>query len=344
MVTVPKINHPSVAPIPKIIAQVFMPLMYVAIALLVGAIVLLVLATRKQSQQKRASDAALDHLERVKRRDYVTPGEDDIPQARPQPEKQAPAKPAPVQKQAQKAAEPEPQNDVELPHMKYVRNAYQRNAADHPAGYDKASIYDDDPLVSGGYGDTKPDEDLYHTYGSDSDLPPLRATHAAKAAPKPKGWSAYQRRSEPEAPVDQAYDAQAAYRPARGQAAADEPAYRQGAAYGTDDPYAAYDDQAYAPAQDDDYAAYAEGADDGYADDGAAYPQDDGYTSDPLGYGEQSGYDETQNGYAEPAYDDGAAAPDAGDYGTQAPRRNEGGGAGTGRAHRRSDPNRGEYK
>lgn len=335
MVTVPKMNDPSVAPLAKTFARVFLPMMYIAIILLAGAGVLLALATKKRIDQKRASEAALDHLDRAKRRDYATPGEEEE-EAPPQPAKPAaPAPSAPPRKQ-EAVPKAEPAEDIELPHMKYVRNAYQRSATDRAGGYGKSSIYDEDPLVSGDVGGAKADdEDLYHTYGSDRDLPPVSTVNPAKAAPKPKGWQAYQKRPETAEAPQSDYDAHAAYRPAKGYAAADDAAYQSGADYAADDPYAAYDSQAYPEEQGyDAYTAYAQDGEGGYEGQQADYLQDDGYVSDPLGYATQDGYADAQTAYDDPAYD-------AGGYGTQPEvdpyRGSAEGRTATGRTHRRSD-------
>ncbi len=341
MVTVPKMNDPSVAPLAKTFARVFLPMMYIAIALLAGAGVLLALATKKRMDQKRASEAALDHLDRAKRRDYATPGEEDEPTPPPQPAKPAAPPPGVAPRKPDAAPKAESAEDIELPHMKYVRNAYQRSATERTGGYGKSSIYDEDPLVSNDGNSAKADdEDLYHTYGSDRDLPPVRTVNPAKAAPKPKGWQAYQKRPEAEASAP-GYDAHAAYRPAKGQTAVDDAAYQSGADYAADDPYAPYDGQAYPEEQGyDAYTAYAEDGEGGYEGQQADYHQDDGYVSDPLGYGAQDGYADPQAAYDDPAYDAGAngyeggygAQPDADPYRSAPDSR-----ASTGRTHRRSD-------
>ena len=339
MVTVPKMNHESVAPVAKMIARIFMPMMYIAIALLLGAGVLLALATKKRMDQKRASDAALDHLDRAKRRDYANPGEDEDDAAPSQPAKPTPAQSSgTAPKQPQAAAKPEPQSDIELPHMKYVRNAYQRSASEGTAAYGKTNLYDEDPLPDGAPAAPASEDDLYHTYGSDKDLPPVPAP---KTAAKPKGWSAYKRRPEVDDPAHPAYDAHAAYRPAQGYATDDAAVYPSDTDYGAD----GYDAGAYPQGQTyADELAYPE--DSAYAD-----PQDDSYVSDPLGYEGQTPYPDEPTTY-DPAYDPAygnayeSSTVDADGYRADAGGYAEGGEPqvspdaqqrGAGRTHRRSE-------
>ncbi len=308
MATVPKMNNPAVAPVPKMIARIFLPMLYIAVGLLVLAGVLLVLATRKRMEQKRASEAALDHLDRAKRRDYATPGEEDAEGTRPDPDKAAPVKAAPsADKPLQAAPKDDEQAEVELPHMKYVRNAYQRSASDRTGAYGKNSLYDQDPMVSGDHGGASGDDaDLYHTYGSDNDLPPVSATYAAKTAPKPKGWAAYQKQPDADTPAARDDDAHAAYRPSKARGAADgAEAYRGDADYPAADPYAPYDGEAYPAGQA--YDAYPDYSAEGSYDAATEYPQDDGYVADPMGYTGQSEYAD--------AYDDSAYQAEAADAG-----------------------------
>ncbi|MCE5343950.1 MAG: hypothetical protein LLF96_10285 [Eubacteriales bacterium] len=132
-VTYVPISNSSVGAVPKLIRAFFYPLMFVSGILLLGAAVLLAIATKKRMDEKRASEAALDHLDRAKRRDYVAPNE----------EADEPAQDAGTDQQPISTADETPGmgagsatglNEEELPHMKYVRNAYQRSeAAPEPA-------------------------------------------------------------------------------------------------------------------------------------------------------------------------------------------------------------------
>jgi len=284
-ITVPPISDPSIGTIPKLIRTFFYPLMLLGIILLLGAAVLLVLATKKRMEQKRASDTALDHLDRAKRRDYVAPSDESE-----EPEAPVKAEPKPVLKTSAASGRPKSEStdaeaiaeDVELPHMKYVRNAYQRNSKQQTNDYSKKSIYDEDPLTGGASfpsGASEGDEP-YHTYGSDRDfydMPPAATKGADSSARKAKDWSAYARRPEPTAD-------------------------------GSAEPIA--DDAAY-PDYTEDQTAYSDytGYDDGTGVDGAAGYQDhDGYVSDPLGYGDPTPYADSQEAQDDSAtYYDGQA-------------------------------------
>ncbi|HPR77854.1 MAG TPA: hypothetical protein PLR69_04560, partial [Candidatus Limiplasma sp.] len=112
---------PGVGSTPKLIRAFFYPLLWVSAILLIGAIIVLLIATRKRMLEKKASEAALDHLERVKRRDYVAPLEE--PQEAPTLEMEKPKEITPSE--GAESTEPESISEQELPHMKYVRNAYQ---------------------------------------------------------------------------------------------------------------------------------------------------------------------------------------------------------------------------
>ena len=291
-VTVPPISHASVGTVPKMIRTVFYPLMIISIILLAGSLVLLGFATKKRHEQKRASELALDHLDRAKRRDYATPGDEPqadtaVPEAKPTPKEAA--RPA-----ATTAAEPG--DDVELPHMKYVRNAQQRGNGTKGENYGKTGLRDAaaNPSV---------EEDLYHTYGGDHDLPePIPKQRANVPPAKPKDWSAYAKRPDASAkPSMEERNAAYQRRPADPYAQDGyAEAYRQTQA--ADQDYA--DDQAYDP-----YADYADA--DGYAD-GVTYADDtldalteDGYVQDPLGYNDPNGYADEQFGLDGTAYDDG---------------------------------------
>jgi len=149
-VTYVPISDPSVGTTPKLVRAFFYPLLWVSGILLACAAVLLIFATRKRVRDKKASDAALDHLDRAKRRDYVAPNEEG---------EEAEAEPAPepettyvAEEEILPEAKPEPEkaadktSEEELPHMKYVRDAYRRSEADRDAAEKKQSLYDEEPL------------------------------------------------------------------------------------------------------------------------------------------------------------------------------------------------------
>ena len=322
-VTPPSFQDPSIAPIPKAIASIFMPLQWVSLVLLVATIVLLFLATQKRAEQKRASAAALDHLDRAKRRNYIAPGEEE--EVRVQPVTAAATAGTAHEPSAPKAArnaapQAEPAEEPELPHEKYVRNAYERSKQGQAGSFGKGSLFDQDPLVGGGYGDEPTQQaDVYHAYGSDSDLPPVERMPKAQ----PKDWSAYRKQATGAESEPQGYDTRTAYRrdgygTQEGAAyGADAYGVQDGAEYGADaygdgtDAYA--DDAQYAQGTDDangtEYAPYDRYAAQDGVDGQLEYLEDEGFVSDPLGYGGQASDTDGQATYDEPAY--------YGDAGTQ---------------------------
>ena len=75
-VTMPPIADGSIGALPKAVQSVLLPVLILAGVLLIGAGVLLVIATKRRAEQKKAAESALDQLERAKRRDYVTPADE----------------------------------------------------------------------------------------------------------------------------------------------------------------------------------------------------------------------------------------------------------------------------
>lgn len=115
--TIPPIDDPSVGALPKLIQKILLPVIILAGVLLLGSCGLLIAAKIRRTQQRKASEAAVDQLERAKRRDYVTPAseedlyEEEIPQE----------EPLAVNEEWMN----EEQGDFELPHLKYARSAAQ---------------------------------------------------------------------------------------------------------------------------------------------------------------------------------------------------------------------------
>ncbi len=97
-VTVVPIHHESIGTIPKAIHSVLLPMLIVAGVLLLASGILFVIAAKKRSDNKKASDAAYDHLERTRRRDYVTANPDEL----------AASSKATLSKNSQHQEEPEP--------------------------------------------------------------------------------------------------------------------------------------------------------------------------------------------------------------------------------------------
>ena len=78
--TVPPITDPSVGTVPKTIQSILLPVLILAGLLLVASCVLLLIATKRRADQRKASKSAIDQLERAKRRDYITPAEEEEPE------------------------------------------------------------------------------------------------------------------------------------------------------------------------------------------------------------------------------------------------------------------------
>ncbi len=72
------IYHESIGTVPKAIQSVLLPALIVAGVLLLASLVLLIIAAKKRSESKKASEAAYDHLERTRRRDYVAANPDEL--------------------------------------------------------------------------------------------------------------------------------------------------------------------------------------------------------------------------------------------------------------------------
>ena len=72
------IHHESIGTIPKLIQKILLPALIVAGILLVGSSALLIVAAKKRLENKKASDAAYDHLERARRRDYTVVNPDEM--------------------------------------------------------------------------------------------------------------------------------------------------------------------------------------------------------------------------------------------------------------------------
>ena len=142
-VTMAPISDGSIAPFPKLLQKIFLPVAIISGLTLIGAAALLMIATKRRADQRKASAAAYDHLERAKRRDYVTPAE-------PKEEIETRHEDAMRTESRREDVDPEdnvPPDDVELPHMKYARDAVERsydkrqNDAYHSTA---TSLYDDD--------------------------------------------------------------------------------------------------------------------------------------------------------------------------------------------------------
>ncbi|MEG1890210.1 MAG: hypothetical protein RR301_02275 [Clostridia bacterium] len=136
-VTMPPIRDASIGAVPKLIQNILWPVLILAGVLLIGSSVLLIMATKRRADQKKASEAAFDHLERAKRRDYVSPAE----------EEEKPIEPTAAEDDALLMGERD-EEDQELPHMKYARSAAQTQGETHTEEEDYPNDLYDEALTS----------------------------------------------------------------------------------------------------------------------------------------------------------------------------------------------------
>lgn len=162
--TIPPITDANIGAVPKLIQKILLPLLIAAGVLLVGSAVLLLIATKRRHDQKKISEAAVGQFDRVKRRDYVMPAE-----AQEEPEQTETDENGEVVINS-RALDDAGEEEFELPHMKYARNArpieplpdetYQQNDELYQPPYDESS-YDD---ANGAYDDGYAYEDDYAPY------------------------------------------------------------------------------------------------------------------------------------------------------------------------------------
>ena len=144
--TIPPLSDPSIAPAAKAIHSILMPIAIVAGVLLIACGVLLLVASKRRADQRKASESAIDQLERAKRRDYAVPAEEQEPE---------------VEEQPKTVTMPEEEaEDFELPHLKYARKASKNSAQDSQYSAMNGSFYDDlgdEPEEADGYQDDTAD-------------------------------------------------------------------------------------------------------------------------------------------------------------------------------------------
>ena len=276
--------------VPKTIQSILLPVLILAGILLIASCVLLLIATKRRADQRKASKSAIDQLERAKRRDYVTPAEEEEPE-----QTEETAEEVTVES---KALDEDAEEDLELPHLKYARSASR------PAPVEDEEDYS---AIRGG---------LY-----DADLTTTAAAQEtdAKTEEAPGVAQKAQRKEEPQ-PEEKAKEAAA--EPYDDGVAYDDFAAQDDASYGEEP--VAYDDGAYGEdAGYDDETAYGEetGYEDGTYDNGTGYgTYDDGtlpyggeaaYGDEALPYDDGTAYDDSGIMDAE-TYDDGYGDPDAG--------------------------------
>ena len=153
--TVIPIRDPSIGTVPKAIQNVLLPLLIITGVVLLAVCVLLLIATKRRADQNSASNAAYDHLERAKRRDYITPAESEEEDKPAEENAERPKKKAeisPAEQEAQMAnrrmvGEPRDEEiDWELPHMKYARDAVDTRGTTEQDDHFRMEhdLYDDD--------------------------------------------------------------------------------------------------------------------------------------------------------------------------------------------------------
>jgi len=118
--TIPPITDRSVGTVPKFVQIVLAPILILSGVVLLASVVLLVIATKRRHDQKKASEAAVDQLERAARRDYITPSEEANPEAENASAGELQQMSAPV---INSSALDDAEEEYELPHMKYARSA-----------------------------------------------------------------------------------------------------------------------------------------------------------------------------------------------------------------------------
>ena len=176
-VTPPPIMDPSFSPVPKLVQRILLPLLILSGVTFIAFGVLLLIATKRRAEQRKASEAAYDHLERAKRRDYKAPASEPKPERM---EKQRQGKEA---LQAEYDSEPDDDKDawdwhrddddvleepeeLELPHVKYLRNAYEQPKEEKVRSglsgmLNEQDLYDDS---SYGYEDEQQAENTHTDY------------------------------------------------------------------------------------------------------------------------------------------------------------------------------------
>lgn len=158
--TIPPISDPSIAPVAKTIHTILIPVCILAGVLLLGGCVLLLIATKRRADQRKASESAIDQLERAKRRDYVMPAEEEEPD---QPEEVVD-----VREPEEMTMPGEDEEPFELPHLKYARKAQQEYSAMNAELYDQAEEPAQEEAPE--YTDEYPQAD-YDAYDETADQP-----------------------------------------------------------------------------------------------------------------------------------------------------------------------------
>lgn len=150
--TMVPIGDKSIGAFPKLIQSILLPVLIIGGVLMVAAVVLLLIATKRRMEQKKASEAAYDHLERAKRRDYAAPAtqtEADQVEVKGSKTQFEDVDDQPLSVSESRYYEEDmAHEDVEFPHMKYVRDAYE-SSRETPDDVEKrkSTLFDDENLL-----------------------------------------------------------------------------------------------------------------------------------------------------------------------------------------------------
>lgn len=247
--------------VPKTIQSILLPVLILAGLLLVASCVLLLIATKRRADQRKASKSAIDQLERAKRRDYITPAEEEEPE-------QAEEENVTVESNA---LDEDDQEDLELPHMKYARSASHTAPAEGEEDYSaiRGGLYDEELAT------TSPATQAPAEEAQKKTAEPEKAEEASDAA----GAQPY------DDGVD--YGKEADY--------ADEPEF-----YGESDTYDAAEDDYDDGADGYDGGEYADASlpydEAAVYDDGMAYEDETSYDDYAEGAAYDDGYEDAQSG------------------------------------------------
>ena len=163
--TIPRIDDKSIGTVPKFIQMVLLPLLILAGVALVASGVLLVIATKRRHEQKKASEAAVDQLERAVRRDYITPADEDEDE----------------EEQADDREEPDDDGlstddakvEFELPHMKYARSARPAEPVEAEEPAEEDDLADDSYYDEQTTGNAYAYDDAVEGYAEDAPQEPV---------------------------------------------------------------------------------------------------------------------------------------------------------------------------
>ncbi len=193
--TIPPITDKSVGTLPKFVQMVLIPVLALSGVALIAIVVLLIIATKRRHDQRKASEAAVDQLERAERRDYITPADEsekaELHEADEQSEEteeandEIPAYEGMLNEEAEE--------EYELPHMKYARSArpaepVEEEQEDPEAYYDDAQT-DDGYTYDGYYAEDENAQDDWQEAAYDEayeEIPEYGEEYAVEEEPEPQ--------------------------------------------------------------------------------------------------------------------------------------------------------------